>query len=261
MVHGLGMNQNDKHTDELLDGIVMLCDPDMIFFRPLLHDFTHQNVLWAEDAPPATTVVRHGYPMAQQDGYIVSEWMDFNASYITNTPIASYKKGVTWDTGPRMWNSGPPYLATVNDMYKIAQLWSEYTPRVLDVFPKLFAEMYGFVTATVQLELPMSLIRSIVVSGPTKTTLNREGWPYIDALPDDQVCEPISLQQQQQQSNKQSNTIKLPMILHYCQEYSLGKVRTLNVGSFALLALETYRTLSYTEVVAHSIIAAALPAD
>jgi hypothetical protein len=155
-----------------------------------------------------------------------------------------------------MWNSGPPYLATVSDM------WSEYTQRVLDVFPKLFAEMYGFVTATVQLELPMTLVRSMVVSGPSKTTLNREGWPYIDALPDDQVYEPLSLQQQQQQeSTKQSNTIKLPMILHYCQEYSLGKVRTLNVGPFALFALETYRTLSYTEVVAHSIIAAALPTD
>jgi hypothetical protein len=145
--------------------------------------------------------------------------MHFNASYITNKPEGSYN-GAEWGSGPRLWNSGPPYLATVSDMYKIALLWSEYTPRVFDNFPYLFAEMYGLVVATVQLELPMTLLRSMVVSGPSATFPNREGWPYIDALPDDQVCDPLSLQQQQQ-----SNTNKLPMVLHYCQHYSLGKVR------------------------------------
>jgi hypothetical protein len=221
MEHALGMHQKDNHTDELMDGIVMLLDPDMILLRPLTHDFTHQNVLWAENAQPDSTVVRHGYPMAQQDGYLSNEWILFNASYITNKPEGSYK-GAEWKASPRLWNSGPPYLATVSDMYKIALLWSEYTPRVLDVYPQLFAEMYGFVVATVQLELPVTLIRSIVVSGPSQTfTPDREGWPYIDALPDDQVCDPISLQQQQQHPNMN----KLSIILHYCQNYAIGKVR------------------------------------
>jgi hypothetical protein len=107
MEHVLGMNQKDNHTDELRDGIVMLLDPDMILLRPLLHDFTHQNVLWAEDAEPATTVVRHGYPITQQDGYMTSEWMQFNASYITNTSEGSVK-GAEWESGPQFWNSGPP---------------------------------------------------------------------------------------------------------------------------------------------------------
>jgi hypothetical protein len=218
MEHALGMNHKENHTDELMDGVVMLLDPDMILLRPLLHDFAHQHVLWAEDAQPATTVVRHGFPMAQQDGYLGGEWILFNASYITNKPESSYK-WADWENGPRVWNSGPPYLATVSDMYRIALLWSEYTPRVLDVYPKLFAEMYGFVVATIQLELQMTLIRSIVVAGPSETNPDREGWPYIDALPDDQLCDQISLQQQQHPSRD-----KLPIILHYCQEYSLGKV-------------------------------------
>jgi hypothetical protein len=214
-----------NHTDELMDGIVMLLDPDMILLRPLIHDFTHQHVLWAENAQPATTVVRHGYPMAQQDGYLSSEWMDFDASYITNKPEGSYK-GAEEEDGPRLWNSGPPYLATVSDMYNIAPLWSEYTPRVLDVFPKLFAEMYGFVVATMQLELPMTLLRSIVVSGSSETNPDREGWPHIDALPDDEVCDPLSLrQQQQQQQQPNRNRSKLPIILHYCGNYGIGKVR------------------------------------
>ena len=226
MEHALGMNQKDNHTDELMDGIVMLLDPDMILLRPLTHDFTHQNVLWAEDAQPATTVVRHGYPMAQQDGYLGIEWMQLNASYISNKPEGSYREAEK-NSGPRIWNSGPPYLATVSDMYKIAFLWSEYTPRILDVFPELFAEMYGFIVATVQLELPMTLIRSIVVSGPSETHDDREGWPYVDALPDEQVCDPISLQQQQKQQRQQlqSNKDNLPFILHYCQKYAIGKVR------------------------------------
>jgi hypothetical protein len=229
MEHALGLNQKDNHSDELMDGIVMLLDPDMILLRPLLHDFTHQQLLWAEDAEPATTVVKHGFPMAQQDGYMRSVWMQFNASYITNKPEGSYQRAET-DSGLRMWksgppylgNSGPPYLATVSDMYKIALLWSEYTPRVLDVYPKLFAEMYGFVVATVELKLSVTLIRSIVVSGPSETHSDREGWPYIDALSNDQVCDPISLQQQQQQH---PNRNKLPIILHYCQNYAIGKVR------------------------------------
>jgi hypothetical protein len=38
-----------------------------------------------------------------------------------------------------------------------------------DEYPKLFAEMFGFIIATVQLEMPFTLIRSIVVS----TTLTK----------------------------------------------------------------------------------------
>jgi hypothetical protein len=232
----LGMNEEDNHTDELRDGIVMLLDPDMILLRPLLHDFTHQNV--------------HGYPMAQQDGYVVSEWMQFNASHITNKPKESIKRAES-ESGPRLWNSGPPYLATVGDMYKIALLWTDYTPRVLDVYPQLFAEMYGFILATVQLELRMTLIRSIVVSGnPPRAAADREGWPYIDALPDDQVCQPISL--------RESNNNKLPIILHYCQEYNLGKVRWFFSSSRSRLTVDFSIIISRCSL--YYCIATALPA-
>ena len=49
------------------DAIVMLLDPDMILLRPLVHDFSNEDVLWVEDQP-ATKVVRHGFPISQQDG-------------------------------------------------------------------------------------------------------------------------------------------------------------------------------------------------
>jgi hypothetical protein len=36
MEHALGMSHKDNHSDELMDGIVMLLDPDMILLRPLI---------------------------------------------------------------------------------------------------------------------------------------------------------------------------------------------------------------------------------
>jgi hypothetical protein len=70
--------------------------------------------------------------------------------------------------------------------------------------------MYGLVIATTQLNLPHTLVKSIVVS--TTTTDTREGWAFVDALPDDQVCDA-----------PQTATEDLPIVLHYCKRYYLGK--------------------------------------
>ena len=83
--------------------------------------------------------------------------------------------------------------------------------------------MFGFIMACVQLKLPFTFLRSLVVS--TTKTGNREGWAYIDALPDDQVCSPPS-------------TARLPVGLHYCKRYLLGNV-SLRV-LFLLYVLLTY---------------------
>ena len=85
-------------------------DPDMILLRPLTHDFTDvENHIWLEENP-GTRVVRHGFPMAQQDGYLGNEWTLFNVTRITGG-------GTLPKFGPMhedlYWNSGPPYLATV----------------------------------------------------------------------------------------------------------------------------------------------------
>lgn len=52
---------------ELANSIVMLLDPDMILLRPMVHDFTYEDVIWVEEKP-ATKVVRTGFPIGQQDG-------------------------------------------------------------------------------------------------------------------------------------------------------------------------------------------------
>ena len=89
----------------------MLMDPDMILLRPLTHDFSKvEDHLWVDSSSPRTRVVRHGFPMAQQDGYLNNLWRTLNMTYIVGSsshlPIPPSKEG------PIHWNTGPPYLAT-----------------------------------------------------------------------------------------------------------------------------------------------------
>ena len=202
MENVLQMNSTDRPKG-VEDGVVILMDPDMVLLRPLVHDFSNEDVIWVEDKP-ATTIVKHGYPMAQQDGYLGNQWMYIDGAFVTGDPNIGKPKD---PSGPKHWNTGPPYLATVKDMYDIVTLWTEYAPRVDHINPGLFAEMQGFIWATYKLHLPHTLLKSIVVS--TTVSQHREGWAYVDALPDNQVCAPPAL-------------AKLPIGLHYCKRYALG---------------------------------------
>jgi hypothetical protein len=143
MENGLGIMAKSEGSPASIpkqfeDDIVMLLDPDMVLLRPLRHNFSDEEVLWVDESP-ATKAVKHGHPISQQDGYLGEEWMDLNWSYVTNRSSGQYVEPPPREDGERNWNAGPPYLATVKDMYSIAVLWTEYSPRVLDVFPHIFA--------------------------------------------------------------------------------------------------------------------------
>jgi peptidyl serine alpha-galactosyltransferase len=235
----LSNNQQQQQHQELLDGIVILMDPDMVLFQPITHDFSGDNIIWAKE--PENKKVTHGNPISQQDGYLSNEWMKFNFTYITGDPSI---KPPPYSDGPIHWNTGPPYLATVSDMYKIVSLWTETAPRVLKVYPQLFAEMYGFVIATVMLRLPFQMIQSIVVS--TTSATNREGWPFIDALNDADICH-IPIRATSGSVASSETNPKLPIGLHYCGIYLLGKVRqciyVLNsFAFFVMLNVDQVRT-------------------
>ena len=140
--HGLGLGGNTTTTTPttLNDAIVMLLDPDMVLLRPMTHDFTDRDdIEWIVDQEhpePATKVVRHGFPIAQQDGYLDNHWMQLNLTYIVNGPVRNKPNP---SDGPRIWNSGPPYMATVKDMYAMALKWADFVPRVHHVYPELYA--------------------------------------------------------------------------------------------------------------------------
>lgn len=72
-------------------------------------------------------------------------------------------------------------------------------------------DRYGLIIAAVHLNLPHTLVKSIVVS--EIDTDDREGWAFVDALPDEDVCN----------VDKWSNNPRMPIILHYCGRYALGK--------------------------------------
>lgn len=207
MEHVLGLNETQPIPPEIENDVIILMDPDMILLRPLTHDFSTDRVIWADQQPENDKMkVIHGNPMAQQDGYLISEWLRFNITNITqdpNTPALLVKER----EAPTRWNTGPPYLATVRDMYNIAVKWTEFAPRVFDQYPKLFAEMYGFCIASAHLKLPHTMVKSIVVS----TTITvREGWDFIDSIPDEQICSPPA-------------DANMPFVLHYCKRYYLER--------------------------------------
>ncbi|OEU21409.1 hypothetical protein FRACYDRAFT_138617, partial [Fragilariopsis cylindrus CCMP1102] len=211
------INTDDANNEEE-NGIVMLLDPDMILLRPLVHDFTNEDVIFADESiigknNSSKKIVSNGNPIAQQDGYLNSKWSDLDITFVTDGKKLPTDFNGRID-GPLYWNTGPPYLATVHDMYNIAKLWTEYAPRVYKIHPELFAEMYGYIIATTQLDLPHTLVKSIVISSTTST--NREGWKYIDDIPDEEICLP-------QRRNLPSTQTKMPIGLHYCKGYKLGK--------------------------------------
>ena len=92
----------------------------------------------------------------------------------------------------------------------LTQTWKLF---VLLSFLSLYTQ-YGYIIATTQLDLPHTLIKSIVISSTTST--NREGWKYIDDIPDEEICLP-------QRRNLPSTQTKMPIGLHYCKGYKLGK--------------------------------------
>ena len=254
------------------DDILILMDPDMILLRPIGHDFTNhddttiytvhpdqQRKLETKRSskhrpPKLSKYVTHNKAIAQHDGYLNSEWMKFNISYITNGGKLPPYLRLLLD-GENYWNAGPPYMATVRDMFRITTLWKEYVPKIYEEYPKLFAEMYGYIIASTQTNVETltlttttttqqrqiqqqqsqappspprishTLIKSLVVS--TTKAIDREGWRFIDDktnLPNSQVCNTsLVFDSYKHRSNDNNNNdIKLPIILHYCGRYLLG---------------------------------------
>ncbi|KAI2495018.1 hypothetical protein MHU86_19493 [Fragilaria crotonensis] len=204
--HVLGYNESKANT-HYDDDVVFLIDPDMILIKPLTHDFRDDPTVELIGNPAGEyRYVHRGHPMAQQDGYLRNEWMNLDMKKITlvnQTPALHVKE----NDGPVHWNSGPPYLFTAVDGYQIASHWVEFAPRVHRQFPKLFAEMFGYIIATAYLGMPHTLIKSLVVSSTTSSS--REGWSFVDSIPD-----PVCLHH---------STVKGIFALHYCGRYLLGK--------------------------------------
>ena len=190
------------------DSIVIIVDPDMMLLRPISHDFGNFKRKWT-GALTGEKVV-HGFPIAQQYAY-GSAWLtslNGNISHVVgpDSPIHN----MTDKEAALYYPAGPPYLATGKDMYAIAKHWVKFLPRVHDIFPQFMAEMHAYSVAAAHLKLPHQLTPEFMVSDISGGG-NHEGFKFLDNVTRAEACSPEIPQE------------NLPLVLHYCQRYSLGR--------------------------------------
>jgi peptidyl serine alpha-galactosyltransferase len=224
LLHYLEHHVNNHFVDEEQD-VIALLDPDMVLLQPIPYDFSQaKNMMWVggqgnnnndNNNKPALwwNQVTLGQPIAQQDGYLNNEWTRFDratifANLTTPAPPSS-------TDAVQRYNAGPPYLATVADWRRLTRRWTQLAPPVLSIFPKLFAEMYSFVWATVYEQSPWQMTASLTIS--TTESSDREGWAYIDRLPAHDVCQIARV------AVTNGTDYVLPVSLHYCGIYSLDR--------------------------------------
>lgn len=219
MEHDPQLNFNEKDQSfpqEVQEDIVILIDPDMGLIRPLTRDFTSETdtiITPNRRKNIVTRVVGPGKPAAQVYGF-GAQWARLNLTKITGSAESPAIK-VSKSDSLLYYPVGPPYLATVADMYRIAQKWTEFVPKVHAQYPYLLAEMFAFCIAAAHLELPHQLISSLMVSDVESG--GSEGWALIDAIPHDSVCARAKSLVQYP-----TNTSAVPNVVHMCQRYGLG---------------------------------------
>lgn len=198
-------------TFDHVDDIVILIDPDMVLMRPITKDFsdTRETLISAKRREHLlSTEVKHGVPFAQTYG-LGTQWKKFDLDIIAG--IDSPAKTVSKEDGQLYYPVGPPYIATVQDMYRIAVKWSEFVPRVHAQYPHLLAEMYAFCIAAAHLGLRHMIIDSLMASSPG---IGGEAWELVDRIPPDEVCEFAQ--------SPDNGRYAVPSVLHMCQRYSVG---------------------------------------
>lgn len=210
MMHGLRYEEN---KDKFEDAIIMILDPDMILLRPLTYDFTESNVMIRRSklGPPKIRKVIHGQPWASLYGFSNGPFR-IDLKHVFADHADSPALHVPGDDQVANYAGGPPYMATGRDMFAIVNKWCELVPRVHHVYTHLLGEMYGWSLAAAHLRLPHTLAESFMISATQVES--GEGWPLIDSLEDDEICEFSTLREKED---------KLPYVIHFCQSYWVGK--------------------------------------
>jgi len=236
------------------DDIIAVIDPDMVFLRPLSHDFTPSNTFQPVYAPgnefdptdPYTststhnvTTVQHGHPFAPK--YDVGDaWRYFNLKYITKSDT-SPALNVTQEEALSHYAVGSPYMATIQDMYALTPLWLDSVATVREEFPEHISEMYSYIIGAAHANLPHHLIQNLMISGPGGSlhdTPPNEGWAFLPHIPPEQICSFATQVYKLDATTICNHTTtttttttdnwkclalqKIPNFLHFCQTYHVG---------------------------------------
>ena len=210
MQHGL---KYESDVSKLENAIIMILDPDMILLRPLTYDFTNSNVMIHKSklGPPKIRKVIHGQPWASLYAFGNGPFRQ-DRNYIFANHTDSPALSTSSDEQSNNYPGGPPYMATGRDMFAIVNSWCELVPRVHKVYKHLLGEMFGWSLGAAHVNLPHTLAESFMISA---TEIGSgEGWALIDALSNDEINTFSTLKEKEEH---------LPYVIHYCQNYWLGK--------------------------------------
>jgi peptidyl serine alpha-galactosyltransferase len=197
-----------KYSNVYDDAIIILVDPDMLLLRPLIRDFSKPKPAWLGSLK--SNHVTHGIPIAQKYAF-GSQWLTTligNISHVVGpkSPIHS----LTLKQAEVYYSAGPPYIVTGRDMYKLTKCWVKFLPAVYDIFPNFMSEMFAYSTAAAHLRLRHQLTQDFMVSDIGMKSV--EGFGFL---------------QNKSRTSSCYQTVPThasgPWVLHYCQQYSLGR--------------------------------------
>ena len=193
--------------------IIVLIDPDMIFIRPITTQISGlDNILYNKrDVKMLPDKIERGRPVGQLYG-LGAPWArdfhkKFNRSHICGegSPCLEERENIA----ENHYAVGPPYIVEKKDMWRIAQTWTEFVPRVFEGYPYLLAEMYAYSMAAAHEKLPHLQLEQYMVSNTDVEP--GEGWRFVDQM--DDVCVPPD------EHGIFYPGKLVPTIMHYCQFY------------------------------------------
>ena len=205
------------HSDPpVQETVIGLIDPDMILLRrltprvdevdlKLIRTFHHHDDVRGYDP-----WVTEGHPVAQHYG-LGGKWTSWeDLEHIVQDPFSPALR-VENDEATQEYPAGPPYMAHTRDWVKLTEKWTNFVQRTFTGHPGILAEMYAFSIAAAHLEMPHTIARGYMVSNPKGAPL--EKWEPIEAMDDSALCDPLT----------KAEELGMPIVLHYCQMYRLGK--------------------------------------
>lgn len=196
------------YNHERYDNVTyILLDPDQIIIRPFSNDFGNMTEMWGGPFTDKRTVER-GIAFAQEYAFGVNFFWSLDMGKIAPkdevpSPLSGQKPEDLYQ-----YMVGPPYIMKGFDLWRVISKWADFAPYVHDQLPEHLAEMYAYSTAAAHLGLRHQVAHSFMVSNAD--VIKGEGWGLMDNKPAADVCGNIPLQD-------------LPHVLHYCQEYGIGK--------------------------------------
>mmetsp|Transcript_3116 Transcript_3116/g.4807 ORF Transcript_3116/g.4807 Transcript_3116/m.4807 type:complete len:502 (-) Transcript_3116:106-1611(-) len=197
----------------ILNGtIIALVDPDFVFLRPLTPEMAGQTNTIVSGAVTNADIferVKPGRAVAQQYG-LGAPWVQDSNRELNRTricgPHSPCLRVPSQRDGSKYYSVGAPYILERSDMYRLAQSWVRFVPRVYEGYPDLLAEMFAYSMAAAHENLPHLRVDHFMVSN---IDAGGEGWPWVDALGDN-VCAPP-------ENGIFFPSHPMPTFVHYCQ--------------------------------------------